>query len=134
MAIPCEPAQSHSEPSHHNPCRRISGNEGFEGKWRTHLIKLRKGLPTGPPLAQPKPSPPQPYPIPLRAAARHGLSLPPAAGSCPKSHSSSLGKGPQLRVKDHRGALGPIITPPSTGVQTRGCRESTEEPGLLKMG
>lgn len=47
-AISCELPQPHSQPSQHNPCRRLSGNEGFEGKWRAHLIRLRKGLPTAP--------------------------------------------------------------------------------------
>lgn len=45
--IPCDLAQAHSQPSQHDPCRRLSGNEGFEGKSGAHLIGLRKGLPTG---------------------------------------------------------------------------------------
>lgn len=31
------------------------------------------------------------------------------------------------------GALSPTITPPSTEVQSRVCRESMEEPGLLRV-
>lgn len=94
VAIPCELAEPHSQLSHQNPCRRISGKEGFEGKWSAHMIRLRKGLPTGLPLAQSKPSPHKPYPIPLETATKHGLSLHELLAPVLNLTLPPLGKGP----------------------------------------